>query len=797
MNERKKIELAGADRVKPLPGSFIDRKMRKNAEWLFSLNPDRIIASLREACGLDTKGCAPYEGWGGFWSHYLRSAGKLYETYHGIDEKIADGAKERALYMAHAMAECQEKTGETVPIGMLSPSEDRTLVDRTHFVRDSVYSHTHISSIFYGIHKEMVALILTYRVFGDERSLHCAERMGKRVYDVLRPFEQTEREKMTDSRRISDFFSEAGGIMDAFLMLFEDTQDPMWTETAAYFRRSWFDDMFLSDKECMGRNMEHANSEMPYVESLVDLYLDTGDESALETAKDYMKNSYLYHELPQGSVSGRSAYQDYQSELYNYPKRVWSHVMDTKKRKNIQSGESCCSHNLNRVCAKLLQVGADPFLADAWDRRYVNAVLAQQNPDTGMFIYNLNLKNHTYKMWGYPTKSFWCCYGTGAAVFSALTEGAFYEKADAVYTCLYMPCEYRHRSGLVITEKTDYPDSGHVEFEFHGEAELSFMLRLPGWLRRDAKITLPDGETVTAEGRQCFYEIRRQFRDGDRITLELPFDRNTVQMPDREEYVSVYYGPNLEVLCATGDSLFTGSASELAAALEPTGVPCEFAANFSGEHCGGAGTHIVKPLRKIRDEIYCGYFRVTKPAQCHVTDRILIGEMSDCEAHGLHGKGIDRQVKNEHALIGTTLTFFSEAGEIYFGMHSDPEREMLLRLYLDGSAQTYIHQFSGHIVNPLFDLQILDDGEWKTFSTKSMEGDFEGEIYYENFVIPEKWTHGKDQLSFRILARNFHEIPGVVEWIADRIELYYTEDTAQEASYRGDRKYVANAQGLI
>ena len=119
------------------------------------------------------------------------------------------------------------------------------------------------------------------------------------------------------------------------------------------------------------------------------------------------------------SVSGRSAFPDYQSELYNYPKRVFFHIMDTPARKNISSGESCCAHNLNRVCRRLIEVEPEVWLMDAWERRFVNAVLAQQNPDTGMFIYNLNLKENAYKMWGYPDKSFWCCYGTGAEAFAS------------------------------------------------------------------------------------------------------------------------------------------------------------------------------------------------------------------------------------------------------------------------------------------------------------------------------------------------------------------------------------------
>ena len=57
-----------------------------------------------------------------------------------------------------------------------------------------------------------------------------------------------------------------------------------------------------------------------------------------------------------------------------------------------------------------------------------------------------------------------------------------------------------------------------------------------------------------------------------------------------------------------------------------------------------------------------------------------------------------------------------------------------------------------------------------------MEADFEGEIYYEDFVVPVKWTGDADRLRLRLSARNFHEIPGVVEGLIDRLELYSVAD---------------------
>ncbi len=796
-----KYRMAGGDAVRPLEGSLIDRKMRLNAAWLFSLDPDRLLAQVRRQCGADTRGAEPYGGWKSYYYYYIRAMCGLYTSFRGLDDAIADEAGKRAVAMTRALLECQRKTAETCPAGFITPEMDSLFCGRTQLVRDSVYSHTHIEAVMYDVHKVMVDLLMVYRIFGLEEALAGAEQMAERVYSLMAPFTQAEREQMTNSRRVMDFFSEAGGIMDAFLQLYAISGNARYLETAGFFRRSWFDRMFLEHDEKLGWGMEHANSEMPYAEGLVDFYICAGDREALEAACEYMRVNHEDHELPQGSVSGRSAFPDYQSELNNYPKRVYFHIMDTAVRKNVTSGESCCAHNLNRVAKKLLQVEQDAELMDAWERRFVNAVLAQQNPDNGMFIYNLNLKNNTYKMWGYPDKSFWCCYGTGAEVHASLTEGAFYEDDASACACLYMPCVYMHgATGLRITERTAYPDDGFIDFEFDGDAQLEFRLRIPGWLTKPARIILPSGERRSIDHFGTFYAINRRWKTGDRVRLELPFGLRYTCMPDRHEYVSVTCGPNLIVPCGPGEHFFPGSGEDLLRVLEPFGAPCSFAADFQGP---AGGTHVLKPLRVVKDETYSGYIRLAKQPREIISDILLLGDEESRETHHLHGVGMRLNSDCGHTRLLTSLTFFSEPGEILFEMDSDPQREMLLRLYLDGSARAYIHQFSGHVVNPLFDLQILSDGEWKTFGTKSMEGDFPGEIYYENFVVPRKLTTGQQRLSFRLLARNFHETPGVIETLMDRILLYAVEKSGgvlQEETAPQEKdaeRFMPNAEGLV
>ena len=115
MDNRTPLHVAGAEAVRPLAGTDIERKMRRNAQWLLSLNPDRIVACIRIPCGVDTRGVQPYGGWPSYYYYYVRALCNLHRAFAGLDDSIAAAARERALYTVEAMLECQRATAKTCP----------------------------------------------------------------------------------------------------------------------------------------------------------------------------------------------------------------------------------------------------------------------------------------------------------------------------------------------------------------------------------------------------------------------------------------------------------------------------------------------------------------------------------------------------------------------------------------------------------------------------------------------------------------------------------------------------------
>ena len=101
----------------------------------------------------------------------------------------------------------------------------------------------------------------------------------------------------------------------------------------------------------------------------------------------------------------------------------------------------------------------DARWGDEFEKRFVNCVLAQQHPVSGMLLYNLNLHQGSRKGFGDPEYSFWCCYGSGVEAFASLSNGAFLnDGASGVWINNFIPATVSWPAqGLKLRLDTAFP----------------------------------------------------------------------------------------------------------------------------------------------------------------------------------------------------------------------------------------------------------------------------------------------------------------------------------------------------
>ncbi len=212
-------------------------------------------------------------------------------------------------------------------------------------------------------------------------------------------------------------------------------------------------------------------------------------------------------------------------------------------------GETCALAYQLRVYDSLLRLDADARLGDLMERVIFNALFASQSPDGRRLRYFAPLEGGRI-YWKTDT---YCCPCNFRRIIAELPSFVFYRAADGVTVNLYTPAQatVKLKDGLVVAlrQETDYPGSGRVRIcvEPVQPATFALRLRIPAWAV-NASATL-NGQPVSGVLQPgTFFELRREWKAGDTVTLELPMPWRLVKGRQRQAgRVAVMRGP--QVFC--------------------------------------------------------------------------------------------------------------------------------------------------------------------------------------------------------------------------------------------------------
>lgn len=139
-----------------------------------------------------------------------------------------------------------------------------------------------------------------------------------------------------------------------------------------------------------------------------------------------------------------------------------------------------------------------------------------------------------------------CCSGTMTQVAADYRINAYFREARGVWVNLYIPSTVKWAQGgaqISLTQKSDYPYDSHVQFEIKASKpmELAVNLRIPAWAEK-ASFAVNGKRQAAVAG--CFAQIAREWKDGDRIDLDLPMAARLEPVdPKHPETVAVLVGP--------------------------------------------------------------------------------------------------------------------------------------------------------------------------------------------------------------------------------------------------------------
>ena len=265
----------------------------------------------------------------------------------------------------------------------------------------------------------------------------------------------------------------------------------------------------------------------------------------------------------------------------------------------------CGAYAHFKLTRYLLRITGDSRYGDSMERVMYNTILGAKPlmPDGRTFYYadyNFNAKK-VYKEAVWP-----CCSGTMPQLAADYCISAYFHGPQRVVVNLYIPSILhwiQDGSAYTLEQKTNYPFDSSIEFLLHTKNPKRFTLelRIPEWAERAAVSVNGHRLTDLSPAPSSFYSSAREWRDNDRIELELPLRTRLEPLDKRHpNTVALLYGPL--VLFGIHPTPKTTTRQTLLSAAKAVGN------TWQAPSPEGPLTFL--PFAAISDELYTAYFAV-------------------------------------------------------------------------------------------------------------------------------------------------------------------------------------------
>ncbi len=403
-------------------------------------------------------------------------AGSLFSAYTG-DQKIAD----RTLKLIEGVFKTRDTDGY---IGTFKPEPEAHQNHHNWVLHEQEYL--------------LLSLVRNWCVTGNEKSLQYARELGDYVISTFSKDKKPE-EICT------------AGLPEAFLALYGCTGDEKYLKFAAEIRHG----NNKGEIKCASlRDWKQTFDTKPahvYV-MLARCYAQT-ELFRYDTTPSLMEMSYyMRHELLKkgGGLNVVGSASD--GEHFSYTQNGAGTI-----------GESCVTAYISRWLDSLMRLDGDLRYGDIMERTIYNALFAAQDPAGRKLRYFTPFTGQRE----YYNNDGFCCPGNFRRIMAELPQKVYYRCADnGIAVNLFTASKSTFAFGqdsVTLAQETDYPNSGHIVLRITASKEMDFPLRLriPRWCH-NGTIKINDGNTAPALPGEKPYEIRRTWKTGDTVTLDLP-----------------------------------------------------------------------------------------------------------------------------------------------------------------------------------------------------------------------------------------------------------------------------------
>jgi uncharacterized protein len=557
-----------------LASALHEKQLQQTHDLLMGLSEDSLLKPFRQMVGQP----APGEDLGGWYTYDPHNQDYLFEI--GFAPGCTFGQWVSALARSYAINRSPETREKVLRLNRLYAKT----------IGGDFYENTRFPA--YSYDKLVCGLIDSHKYVGDPDAFAIMEETTKTALPHL-PGKAIEHGKIwrkgheDDDSYTSD---ESYTISENLFLAYQRGAGEKYRALGAQY----LDDVYY-DPLAEGRsNLEgrHAYSHVNSLCSAMQAYLTLGSEKHLRAAR----NGFDFVAAQSFATGGWGA-----EETLRAPGSAEMYKSLTSTHSSFET--PCGSYAHFKLTRYLLRVTRDPRYGDSMERVMYNTVLGSlplQADGRNFYYSDYNFKGQKV----YHKQNWACCSGTLPQVAADYRINTYFRDGRGVWVNLYIPSTVKWTQDgaqVSLTQKGEYPYDAHVEFEVKTSKTVEFAvnLRIPAWAS-GASVAVNGKREAAAAG--SFARVRRSWKSGDRIEVELPMATRLEAIDSQHpNTVALMVGPL--VLFAVTDAELKVTRAQLMAAKKVGAMSWQVAT--------ASGAVKMPTWTAIEDQPYTTYFRVS------------------------------------------------------------------------------------------------------------------------------------------------------------------------------------------
>jgi hypothetical protein len=484
------------------------RQFEENHTRFLNLNDDRLLKVFRQVAGL----AAPGEDMGGWYD--LTGFSLEGNDFHGFIAGHSFGQYVSALARAYAVTGSEATRAK---VNRLVKGYGETLDPKAKFFVDyrlPAYTYDKLSC----------GLIDAHEFAHDPMAMDIHEKLTRAMVAYLPKKALSRAEQRSRPHKDTSYtWDETYTLPENLFLAYQRSGNAFYRDMA---QRYLEDDTYFNPL-AEGYNVlpfEHAYSHVNAFSSAMQAYITLGSEKHLRAAKngfDMLVNTQSF------ATGGWGP-----NEAFGEPGTGQLGNSLTTTHASFET--PCGSYGHFKITRYLLRVTKDARYGDSMERVLYNTILgAWPIQADGTSFYYSDYATTGKKVW-YGQK--WpCCSGTFPQLAADYHISTYLRSADGVYVNLFTPSSVQWTDGggkYGLRQETKYPFSNKIQIQVSASApkEYTLYVRIPAWATPNP-VLMVNGKRVAKEVEPgTFASLRNNWKDGDRVELELP-------MPLRLEFV--------------------------------------------------------------------------------------------------------------------------------------------------------------------------------------------------------------------------------------------------------------------